>query len=445
MTREHTRINRLEEQLNELERQHILITASVSFVLAFAMATWQFLASIGPSGRNLFFSAFCLLVVIILTSLRASNRIAGMMGFFAYASIIALTLHTRQTLDIVAVVWLLTFPVVSTFGFGRSMSRPLLALSFAYVCVVYLLVQLGMLEKANSLGRQMITFDLVSTVAITFLGLFATILFIRFQRKQEELLLSSSDSEALFLAKTSHEMRNPLNVLGGTLDYLLSDGELNRDQRQNFHHAREYCSKLEKILNDVLTLRALQNGSLLLRGEALDLQEIFLKIEKKYAQVCQEKGIQFQACIGAGSFPVRNLLDEHRLVEIVSKALDNAVLYTKSGAVMLWVTCEDALLSIGISDTGIGIAQDQLEEIFLPFNQLDQSSRKRFQGAGLSLSIVQGLVKRHGGSIDLESSLGQGTTVRITLPLTLQSNASEHLARESEKDFGSISVVEESR
>ncbi len=218
-----------------------------------------------------------------------------------------------------------------------------------------------------------------------------------------------------FLANMSHEIRTPLNgVLG-----LAQIGQRNSAGRDR---ASETFAKIVKsgqlllgIVNDILDFSKIDAGKL--RIEAVPMQPVL--ILRDVATLMQERaevrGLVFRIR-KATDLPPICLGDPLRLGQILMNLLSNAIKFTETGSVTLAVARQDNWLEFRVSDTGIGMTPEQIERLFQPFEQADGSTTRRFGGTGLGLAITQRLVQLMGGSIQVESTPGQGSTFITRLP-----------------------------
>jgi signal transduction histidine kinase/ActR/RegA family two-component response regulator len=219
-----------------------------------------------------------------------------------------------------------------------------------------------------------------------------------------------------FLANMSHEIRTPLNGVLAMAE-VMALSELAPVQRDRLDVIRRSGGLLLAVLNDVLDLSKIEAGKLSLFEDDFDVADVAGQARDAYEVMAQAKGLKFSLEVSeAASGWWRG--DADRLRQIVGNLLSNAVKFTPQGAVTGWVDLgETGALRIVVSDTGVGIAPEKLPSLFEKFTQADNSATRRFGGTGLGLAICRELTQMMGGSIDVESREGHGSTFTVELPL----------------------------
>ncbi|MEM8841547.1 MAG: ATP-binding protein [Pseudomonadota bacterium] len=221
-----------------------------------------------------------------------------------------------------------------------------------------------------------------------------------------------------FLASMSHEIRTPLSGVIGMaqeLDRRISDPE----QRQFVETIRESGEHLLRIINNVLDLSKIEAGKLDLESVAFTPADLVEKAATLHAIRAEEKGLAFSCEIDEGSRLPR-LGDPQRVLQILHNLVGNAIKFTSQGSVHIHMKGPFGQpLQLIVRDTGIGMTQEQLAQIFDGFCQADTSIARRFGGTGLGMSITKKLIDAMQGSKEIESTPGGGTTVTVTLPLAI--------------------------
>jgi PAS domain S-box-containing protein len=222
----------------------------------------------------------------------------------------------------------------------------------------------------------------------------------------------------LFLANMSHELRTPLNAIIGFLREMLYSRQLDEDNT----HMAERClangQRLLMLINSVLDLSRLATGSLEIVPSRISLRDLATTIVEDLELQAKEKGLALKLELDP-ALPDIVVHDEERLIQITSNLLANAIKFTNEGTVQLALRRHDERLIIRVSDTGIGIPSSMQEIIFQDFVQLDSSSKKRYGGAGLGLSIVSSLVDLMKGRVTVESEVGAYSVFTVDIPLEL--------------------------
>ena len=220
-----------------------------------------------------------------------------------------------------------------------------------------------------------------------------------------------------FLASMSHELRTPLNAILGLSEALQEEvyGPVNEKQAGSLQTIEESGRHLLALINDILDLSKIEAGRLEIVRSRVEVASVCQSALRMVLPAAAKKGITPTLSVEPPDLHVD--ADLRRLKQILVNLLSNAVKFTgPGGSVALTATGDDRSVTIAVRDTGIGISQGDRPRLFKPFVQLDASLARRHGGSGLGLAIVGRLTELHGGSVQLESEPGQGTTVSVSLP-----------------------------
>lgn len=225
-----------------------------------------------------------------------------------------------------------------------------------------------------------------------------------------------------FLATTSHEIRTPLNGILGMTQVLLADRTIDAGVKSKIELVHGAGETMRALVDDILDVAKMTTGELKLHPAEMDLHRLLRDTFQVWGEQARTKGISLALDIDRA--PQRIIADEVRLRQIVFNLTANAVKFTDRGEVRLVArsvpdadTPTGERLRIDISDTGVGIPDDKLEEIFESFRQVDSATTRRHGGTGLGLAICKNLANVMGGDIGVTSILGAGATFTLDVPL----------------------------
>ncbi|HEX3048838.1 MAG TPA: ATP-binding protein [Bacillota bacterium] len=220
-----------------------------------------------------------------------------------------------------------------------------------------------------------------------------------------------------FMANTSHELRTPLSGILGITEALLrgSEGELNNGQKQNLWMISASSRRLANLVNDILDYSKLKHGDIRLNLKPIPLYGLIQTVVNIFQQLRRSTECTIISDLPAQLPPA--LADENRVVQILYNLIGNAVKFTNAGHVKVSARVVGDKLEVCVSDTGVGIAPDKLEDIFKSFEQVDTSLTRKHGGTGLGLSITKQLVELQGGKIWVTSIPGSGSQFYFTLPI----------------------------
>jgi signal transduction histidine kinase/CheY-like chemotaxis protein len=220
-----------------------------------------------------------------------------------------------------------------------------------------------------------------------------------------------------FLANMSHELRTPLNSIIGFSRVILKgiDGPMTELQETDLTSIHNSGQHLLGLINDILDMSKIEAGKMDLNFEQVFLPSVLSSVMSSAKALVKDKPIELKSSMPDDLPAVR--ADAQRLRQILLNLLSNAAKFTEEGKITVQATASSEFVTVSVSDTGIGIAPEAQQRIFVAFQQVDGSTTRRAEGTGLGLAISRSFVELHGGEIWVESALGQGSTFYFTLPV----------------------------
>ncbi len=221
-----------------------------------------------------------------------------------------------------------------------------------------------------------------------------------------------------FLSLMSHELRTPLNAIIGFQGIVLMVGGVSERSKHMLQRAQANADRLLELINDILDVSRIESGRLALVNTDVALVPFMQRLQERMSVLADQKHLAFTVDVGR-SVPETISIDEDAITKILTNLLGNAFKFTDHGSVKVRLNRSGDDLVIAVKDTGIGIPSHMQHIIFERFRQVDGSSTRTHGGSGLGLSIVQKLCFAMGGTVQVESAVGEGSTFTVVLPLNL--------------------------
>jgi signal transduction histidine kinase len=237
------------------------------------------------------------------------------------------------------------------------------------------------------------------------------------RQETEKMLVEAKEAaekanvvKSAFLANMSHELRTPLNSIIGFTGIILRElaGPLNFEQKKQLRMVKGSSEHLLSLINDVLDISKIESGEMEVSTEVFNICDVVNNVFEIMAPLAENKGLVMNLHIEMKKYEVEN--DQRRLSQILINLVNNAIKFTEKGNVDIFLKHYGSGFEIKVSDTGIGISEEDLEKIFIPFQQLDIGTSRKFEGTGLGLAICERLAAILGLKLSVQSQKNEGST-----------------------------------
>lgn len=230
-----------------------------------------------------------------------------------------------------------------------------------------------------------------------------------------EEIEKSAEAQKMFTSSMNHELRAPLNGIIGNIQIMQMNDKLSDEDKETLNQCMAMSKSLLSIVNDLLDFAKMDAGEFEILPAAFDLHDVMKSTSGMFKNVAESKGLELKIDIADDT--ICGLYgDDFRIQQVINNIVSNAVKYTDEGEVTIRASYMDEKLTFVISDTGQGISEESIEDLFKPFKRIAEFKNKKIQGTGLGMTIVMKLISQMQGTIDVQSTIGKGTTFTVVIP-----------------------------
>ncbi|MBP1909835.1 PAS domain-containing sensor histidine kinase [Methanolobus bombayensis] len=234
---------------------------------------------------------------------------------------------------------------------------------------------------------------------------------------------NANRTKSQFLSNISHELRTPLNLIIGYSDLLHEDyvGATTREQKQYLEVIKRSGNRLLLLLNSMIEMSAVEEGNIELKLKEFSVPVIIKDIKHSTMPMAKKKQINLQFNLDDEVKTIK--ADKNKIKTVLYNLINNAIKFTpECGNINVNIMKEGKLLNVSVEDDGIGIEKENIDQLFHPFSQIDSSLNRKFEGAGLGLSIVKEFVQMHGGKVQVETEIDKGSKFSFIIPISDEEN-----------------------
>ena len=416
-------INFSTKDIDKVISAHITKTMFIFFILSIILNTV-------PIYQAIFFNDYFRLIFLINVPIfyvvyqLSKNKRTLFFSICLLLTILQLTylaiLYKNGLFQSITVIWGFVIPII-IFSLHRNLGLSLLIFNAILVFGLFISVRLGHLSQFNEPVLPLASETAHFIAMILFLYYTFQHFFKVTAAAKEARALALDEKNQLiqqkirFLSNISHELRTPLNGIHGVLGLVKGKDE---KEKVLLSHAKDAFSYLNKIINDILKIQEVNESQYLVKRDWHDIRSILTNIENKFSIVIDHGSLQFAVSVNT-NVPTKLYLDIEKVNEVLNQIISNAIKYTPQGNVHIHAGIKHNLLKITVTDNGVGMNEEVLNRLFELFEQGDSSTTKTYQGMGLGMSIVQKIMNKMQGTIEVDSKVEKGTTVTLNIPVEL--------------------------
>jgi len=268
------------------------------------------------------------------------------------------------------------------------------------------------------------------------------------ERKRAEALAELDRAKTTFFSNVSHEFRTPLTLMLAPLEEAIAslDGTIPPQEREQLLLVQRNGMRLLKLVNSLLDFSRIEAGRVQAAYEPIDLATYTAELASTFRSLIERAGMSL--IVDCPTLPAAIYVDREMWEKIVLNLLSNAFKFTLAGTITVRLQCVENCVELSVADTGVGIPSEELPHLFERFHRIKNSQGRSFEGSGIGLSLVQELVKLHGGAIDVSSTFGLGSCFTVTIPTGTAHLESEQIGAScplASTALGAMPYVEEAQ
>jgi len=277
---------------------------------------------------------------------------------------------------------------------------------------------LELLNKQDDIGFTQDDIQIATTLAAQVAVAIENARLWRDVQQAYEELSELDELKTNFVNLASHELRTPLAVIMGYASFLRD--ELSGQASEQLNMVLASALKLRKLIDDMTNLRYVKTHQIDLDVEIFSMRELVQEVLSEFSALMQAKSLRLKTQFPDGDDPINIEADRQKIYLIIANLVSNAIKFTsEDGIVLVGMSREGQKIILRVADTGVGIEKQKLDKIFEDFYQVEPSMTRRFQGLGIGLSIVKGMVEIHHGRITVKSVRGKGSQFTVMLPISI--------------------------